>query len=267
MKNSADADPEVGARDERGNLAILSNIPVNQDLESFEPQEPLFPSLFSSRPSPSADFPLVVLWGKAGAGKSTIASSLLRAARTQAPDAFMYWFHGETRDTIMAGYLTLFQSIHQHTGAPNSTKGSLGFTNLQDILNAESICDLDDERKSSLLKFIWEWLLDPEKEEWWLVFDNVVDPDGIYDLLPLRGSGRIILTTRRADALLLGQKRYIPPIRHQPMPWPPSVDPWLEHGAAGPVLKIAALLSADPIPVELLLGNFEVPFTRKDVLL
>ncbi|KAK4445443.1 hypothetical protein QBC34DRAFT_164120 [Podospora aff. communis PSN243] len=261
IKPTVNADPEIGALNRRGNLAALSNIPAGEDLESFESQEALFPSLFSPRDSKSAGFPLIVLWGEDGTGVSTTVRSLLCTARRRAPDAFMYRFEGKTSDTIMEGYLALFRSIYRQAESQPSAKDFLGIrvTNLHDILSAESVVDLDDVSLNTVRKCVLEWLLDPEKQEWWLVFENVVDPDGIYELSPLRGSGRIILTTSQSDALHLGEKRRIPPSHLPPTPQPLGVDQELEHQIFGPVLKIAALLSTDPIPFSFFRGSSETP--------
>ncbi|KAK0639651.1 hypothetical protein B0T16DRAFT_246830 [Cercophora newfieldiana] len=253
-KNAANADLNFRALDKPVNLALLSNIPVDQGPENLEPQDAPFHSLVSSRPLSTAGFPVVVFWGEGAVGNPAIARSL-RMARTKAPDAFMYRFRAETRETIMADYLTLFRSIHRQDGS--SMNDCFGATCLHDILNAESIHDLDDMRMNSVLKYVREWLLDPKKEEWLLVFENVVDPDGIYDMLPLRTSGRIVLTTRRDDTLHLGERREVLSSRSQPIPRPLKLDQWLDHEVAGPVLKIAASLSADIIPLGLFHENPE----------
>jgi len=211
-------------------------------------------------------FPVLVLYGPARSGKSAMARFLATRERTRRPNTFIYWLNAETCDTIRAGYLELFKVIFgecsygMDDGKTEERSGNsewrLGAETVAAMLKAESIRDLDEVLVQSVVKSVKEWLIAPRSPDFLLVFDNVVDPYGLYDLLPLKWSGGIILTTRERDTVQLGWKHEVKGVFKNAISPMPLQDRWLSDDRIGPMLKVGALLSEDPIPLEVVSGSY-----------
>ncbi|KAG5941167.1 hypothetical protein E4U59_001908 [Claviceps monticola] len=137
------------------------------------------------------------IWGPPGIGKSTLARHYVEENRDHL--SFAFWIRAESRETVIASYLALADTIVRHYAKVTprcEVENALGFVGLEDMLKVKSILKLDTPRIRSIVRVVKDWLLCPDNVEWLLVFDNVGSSYNIVDLIPLRVSGRLIFTSR-----------------------------------------------------------------------
>ncbi|KAG6141930.1 hypothetical protein E4U28_002845 [Claviceps purpurea] len=137
------------------------------------------------------------IWGPPGIGKSTLARHYVEENRDHL--SFAFWIRAESRETVIASYLALADTIVRHYAKDTprcEVENDLGFAGLEDMLKVKSILKLDTPRIRSIVRVVKDWLLCPENVEWLLVFDNVGSSYNVVDFIPLRVSGRLIFTSR-----------------------------------------------------------------------
>ncbi|KAG6271513.1 hypothetical protein E4U49_003885 [Claviceps purpurea] len=137
------------------------------------------------------------IWGPPGIGKSTLARHYVEENRDHL--SFAFWIRAESRETVIASYLALADTIVRHYAKDTprcQVENDLGFAGLEDMLKVKSILKLDTPRIRSIVRVVKDWLLCPDNVEWLLVFDNVGSSYNVVDFIPLRVSGRLIFTSR-----------------------------------------------------------------------
>ncbi|KAG5959645.1 hypothetical protein E4U57_000558 [Claviceps arundinis] len=135
--------------------------------------------------------------GPTGVGKSTLARHYLEKNRDHL--SFAFWIRAESRETVIASYLELADTIVRHYAKDTprcEVENDMGFAGLEDMLKVKSILKLDTSRIRSIVRVVKDWLLCPDNVGWVLVFDNVGSSYNIVDFIPLRVSGRLIFTSR-----------------------------------------------------------------------
>ncbi|KAM7206572.1 hypothetical protein V8F20_002698 [Naviculisporaceae sp. PSN 640] len=270
-----------------GDLQMLSNVPKGRCSIT---RLPILHAIYELHLTPgrkTSEFPVLVLHGASSAELSSFACSLASVALEETPNAFMYRFNAETADTVTAGYLELACSLrNRYREGGDDTCGraarylerSIGIRNIEDMLKVDSVGRLEAIYLRSVIQAVHEWLLVPQNENWLLIFDNVVDPHGIREMLPLRSSGRIILTTEDPEQipLGLGLRAALPETtestcKDEPATRPPeSLDNiWLDDKKqlVRNILATASVLSEYPVPVALFFSSNEhfTGFTPNDL--
>jgi hypothetical protein len=197
---SSTANPLIEATMNLGHLSNLPRLPAVPIIERHDLVEPLLQYL-ADVPSQHAGFPLLLLNGSPGTGKSTLALSLAHQLVEKHSFSFAYWIDAESPDTIIIAYLELVRSLLKHHDGATSGKAAvakekLGIKNIESMMKATSIAELDEIEVKAVVQGVKDWLLRAESHSWVLVFDNVTDPFDIVDLLPLGLTGRIILTAK-----------------------------------------------------------------------
>ncbi|KAG6119819.1 hypothetical protein E4U14_004662 [Claviceps sp. LM454 group G7] len=137
------------------------------------------------------------IWGPTGVGKSTLARHYVEKNRDHL--SFAFWMRAESRETVIASYLELADTIVRHYAKDTprcEVENDLGFAGLEDMLKVKSILKLDTPRIRSVVRVVKDWLLCPDNVRWLLVFDNVGSSYNIVDFIPLRVFGRLIFTSR-----------------------------------------------------------------------
>src|SRR5581483_3618101 len=122
-------------------------------------------TVLNQTPSTSQIQPLAIS-GLGGIGKTQIAIEY--TYRYQDLYQTILWANAATRDTVVTD-----------------------FVSFADLLNLSAREEIDQDL---IIKAVKRWLADHER--WLLILDNIDHPALIDDLLPIRGNGHIILTTR-----------------------------------------------------------------------
>src|SRR6266487_3647976 len=116
-----------------------------------------------------------------GTGKTQLAAALAHSLWQARAVELLVWLTASGRDAVTAGYA---QALHEVGGArPTATPGA------------------------AAARFL-AWLGETTRP-WLVVLDDLADPADLEGLWPRGPAGRVLVTTRRDDAALLGQGRRI----------------------------------------------------------
>ncbi|WP_327713731.1 tetratricopeptide repeat protein (plasmid) [Streptomyces sp. NBC_00464] len=127
----------------------------------------------------------VVLSGGGGVGKSQFASSYAHQAADEKVE-LRVWVHAAAADQVVAAYARAALRV-QASGADGQ--------------------DAEADARGFL-----EWLATTTRT-WLVILDNIIDPDEISPWWPpVRGSGRVLATTRLREAALSGGGRAVVPV-------------------------------------------------------
>lgn len=126
----------------------------------------------------------VVIVGTGGAGKTTIARSIVANSKAK----MKFEVNAETEDSIFSSFLDLAYNI---ANTPEQKKELELIKNLQDIV----------DKKNNLIRFVADVL--KKSGDWILLMDNVVSLKNIKMYIPGNveywGKGRVIMTTRNEN--------------------------------------------------------------------
>ncbi|MEU5691840.1 tetratricopeptide repeat protein [Actinosynnema sp. NPDC020468] len=137
---------------------------------------------FQRRRLPVDDAHTVVLTGPGGAGKTQLAVDHAERAWTSGLVDLLVWVTAGDRDAVEADYATL----------------------------AADLTGVEDASPASGARRLLGWLVST-RARWLIVLDDVRVPGDLDGLWPPRtGSGRTLVTSRRADAALLGGRSVLP---------------------------------------------------------
>ncbi len=122
---------------------------------------------------------ITVLSGLGGVGKTQLAADFAERAWAAREVDLLAWITAESRDAILTAYAQL----------------------------AKTLTGIDDADPEQGARRLLEWLASTPKR-WLLVLDDVQHPADLHGLWP-PAAGRVVLTTRRRDAALAGDRRRI----------------------------------------------------------
>ncbi|MEU8038923.1 tetratricopeptide repeat protein [Streptosporangium sp. NPDC049078] len=126
---------------------------------------------------PSSKFQLLI--GPGGVGKTQLAAYFARQVLAQKAADVVIWASASSRETVQSAYM---QAITELTGA-----------------------DISDAEHATQRFLAWTQTTD---QKWLVVLDDVATPATLRDLWPPKhAGGRVLVTTRRRDAALLGRGR------------------------------------------------------------
>uniref|UniRef100_UPI0025B1C111 NB-ARC domain-containing protein n=1 Tax=Amycolatopsis solani TaxID=3028615 RepID=UPI0025B1C111 len=120
-----------------------------------------------------------VLSGLGGVGKTQLAADLAERAWAAREVDLLAWVTAESRDAVLTAYAQL----------------------------AKTLTGIDDPDPGQGARRLLEWLATTPKR-WLLVLDDVQHPADLQGLWPPT-TGRVVVTTRRRDAALAGDRRRI----------------------------------------------------------
>jgi hypothetical protein len=155
------------------NSPALWNVPASSRI--FAGRETLLARLAEqlNAGGPAAVTQTQAIHGLGGVGKTRLA---IEYAHRHAGDYdVVWWLRAEVRETMEADYIGLGDAV--------------GVT---DWIDDDEPAD---DARQKLLKRVKRWL--ERHARWLLIFDNVDGPDDVRDLLPERGHGHVLITSRR----------------------------------------------------------------------
>ncbi|KAJ3474208.1 hypothetical protein NLG97_g9944 [Lecanicillium saksenae] len=165
-------------------------------------------TIFNTGPTKgSVSFRFAHLWGKSGAGKTTLAKHYIQLHRTEL--SFVFWVWAESWETAAGSYLDFANNLvtyYANKMSREKVEEQLGLTGIADMVRAKSILDLDKNRVMSVVRAVKDWLMQPDNSKWLVVFDGVEPVYNVQEFIPLTLSGRVILTSEGENACTWGSK-------------------------------------------------------------
>ncbi|KAK2763919.1 hypothetical protein FQN54_009538 [Arachnomyces sp. PD_36] len=132
--------------------------------------------------------PSAALVGLGGVGKSQLAIECAYRVRDDLPDTWVFWVH-----------------------AGNTARLKEGYQRIADVVDLPG----RNNQGADIPRLTFDWLCDETNGRWFMVLDNVDDPDGLFgkagtdatgqetgcfaNLLPQSSNGSILITSRRRD--------------------------------------------------------------------
>lgn len=154
------------------------------------------------KPSPTQDtFPLVVLYGPGGIGKTQLALQYARLGRNQYSSIF--WIDGTRSDTIDSSVKECLERLKEHYESHGLHNTSPRYGLVNGSSTAEALGSPPPMARSPTDRFL-SWLSYKENTQWLLIIDNVDDLEtvNLRDLLPTTVWGAVLVTSRRSDLAL-----------------------------------------------------------------
>ncbi|KAF3807885.1 hypothetical protein GCG54_00007621 [Colletotrichum gloeosporioides] len=150
-------------------------------------------------PSSTQDtFPLVVLYGPGGIGKTQLALQYARHGKDHYSSIF--WIDGTHPDTIETSVIACVERLKDHYVSHGLQNTSPRYGLLNGSSTAETLENPSSTARSPIDRFL-SWLSYRENTQWLLIIDNVDDLESVNlrDLLPTTRWGAVLVTSRRSD--------------------------------------------------------------------
>ncbi|KAK2021477.1 pfs domain-containing protein [Colletotrichum zoysiae] len=150
-------------------------------------------------PSSTQDtFPLVVLYGPGGIGKTQLALQYTR--RGQNHYSSIFWIDGTHPDTIETSVIACLERLKDHYVSHGLQNTSPIFKLINGSSTTETLGNSSSTTRSPIDRFL-SWLSFKENTQWLPIIDNVDDLESVNlrDLLPTTRWGAVLVTSRRSD--------------------------------------------------------------------
>lgn len=184
---------------------------IPNDLEHIVPRNEIMQqidNIFNPGPTKgSVSFRFAHLWGRPGAGKTTLAKHYIQLHRSEL--SFVFWVWAESWETAAGSYLDFANNLVTHYASKmprDKVEEQLGVTGVAEMVRTKSILHLDKNRVMSVVRAVKDWLMQPENSKWLVVFDGVEPIYNVQEFIPLTLSGRVILTSEGERACTWGSK-------------------------------------------------------------
>ncbi|SPN98777.1 uncharacterized protein DNG_01818 [Cephalotrichum gorgonifer] len=186
---------------------LIDPMVLADELQALQPGPDQLNSLADGR------VPTIALTGETGSGRTFLARQFsLRVSRTSGS---VFWLNAASRETLFTSYLEVGRKIRDyywdkyspmllslHGYSVHSARAwlgvMLGLPDLDELLDMRDFKDLDKVRASASVKAITSWFLYP-KNEWLLVLDDVGYGVDLFEFLPLKLNGLILLIPQSGD--------------------------------------------------------------------